>query len=90
MDAIGWQAHAEDPVCLIFWLYNTTVWMHLMGCDDDIKDTLHELGSFELIEEILNSVLGPCSFSYALARLSLMKNSPFHSLYHTLRGEKSR
>lgn len=29
-----------------------------MRCDDEIKDILDELGSFALIEEILNSVFG--------------------------------
>ncbi|KAI0673406.1 DIL domain-containing protein [Trametes maxima] len=48
--------HAEDPTYLIFWLYNTTVWLHLMRCDNAISRTCEWLGSLALIEEILNSV----------------------------------
>ncbi|KAI0652121.1 DIL domain-containing protein [Trametes meyenii] len=48
--------HAEDPTYLIFWLYNTTVWLHLMRCDNSISRTCDWLGSLALIEEILNSV----------------------------------
>ncbi|TBU34643.1 DIL domain-containing protein [Dichomitus squalens] len=48
--------HAEDPTYLIFWLYNTTVWLHLMRCDKAINQTCESLGSLSLIEEILNSV----------------------------------
>ncbi|KAI0375274.1 hypothetical protein BV20DRAFT_960378 [Pilatotrama ljubarskyi] len=49
-------SHAEDPTYLIFWLYNTTVWLHLMRCDNAINRTCETLGSLALIEEILNSV----------------------------------
>ncbi|KAM5530611.1 hypothetical protein V8D89_015729 [Ganoderma adspersum] len=48
--------HAEDPTYLIFWLYNTTIWLHLMRCDKAINQTCETLGSLSLIEEILNSV----------------------------------
>ncbi|KAI8980743.1 DIL domain-containing protein [Trametes punicea] len=48
--------HAEDPTYLIFWLYNTTVWLHLMRCDHVTSRTCDALGSLALIEEILNSV----------------------------------
>ncbi|KAI0931856.1 hypothetical protein AcW1_000858 [Taiwanofungus camphoratus] len=47
---------ADDTTSLIFWLYNTTVWLHLMRCDKAITQTCEMLGSFALIEEILNSV----------------------------------
>ncbi|KAI0734627.1 DIL domain-containing protein [Fomitopsis betulina] len=46
---------ADDPATLIFWLYNTTIWLHLMRCDKAVNETLEMLGSFTLIEEILNS-----------------------------------
>ncbi|KZT75110.1 hypothetical protein DAEQUDRAFT_720328 [Daedalea quercina L-15889] len=46
---------ADDPTTLIFWLYNTTVWLHLLRCDKAINETLEMLGSFTLIEEIINS-----------------------------------
>lgn len=47
---------ADDATSLIFWLYNITVWLHLMRCDNAINQTLEMLGSFGLIEEIHNSV----------------------------------
>lgn len=46
----------EDLSCLVFWLYNVTVWLHLMRCDEALKETCEMLGSYTLIEEILNSV----------------------------------
>ncbi|CDO73489.1 hypothetical protein BN946_scf185013.g124 [Trametes cinnabarina] len=49
-------SHAEDPTYLIFWLYNTTIWLHLMRCDKAVSRTCDALGSLALIEEILNSV----------------------------------
>ncbi|KAH9944153.1 uncharacterized protein BXZ73DRAFT_87111 [Epithele typhae] len=49
-------SHAEDPTYLVFWLYNTTVWLHLMRCDNAINQVCEQLGSLSLIEEILNSV----------------------------------
>ncbi|TCD67088.1 hypothetical protein EIP91_000551 [Steccherinum ochraceum] len=47
---------AEDLASLVFWLYNLTVWLHLMKCDDAIRETCELLDSYTLIEEILNSV----------------------------------
>ncbi|CAL1695236.1 unnamed protein product [Somion occarium] len=47
---------AEDLPTLVFWLYNLTVWLHLMKCDDDIRETCEALDSYTLIEEVLNSV----------------------------------
>lgn len=52
------QNRADDPATLIFWLYNTTIWLHLMRCDKAVNETLEMLGSFTLIEEILNSDFG--------------------------------
>ncbi|EKM61249.1 uncharacterized protein PHACADRAFT_247730 [Phanerochaete carnosa HHB-10118-sp] len=46
----------EDLSCLVFWLYNVTVWLHLMRCDEALKETCEMLGSYTLIEEIVNSV----------------------------------
>lgn len=56
------QSHSEDVTCLIFWLYNVTVWLHLMQCDNSINDACEMLGSFELLEQVLNSVFGELSF----------------------------
>ncbi|THH33516.1 hypothetical protein EUX98_g669 [Antrodiella citrinella] len=47
---------AEDLASLVFWLYNLTIWLHLMKCDDAIRETCELLDSYTLIEEILNSV----------------------------------
>ncbi|KAG7099151.1 hypothetical protein E1B28_001022 [Marasmius oreades] len=46
----------DDITCLIFWLRNCTIWLHLMQCDDSIAEACEMLGSFELIEETINSV----------------------------------
>ncbi|KAJ7071109.1 DIL domain-containing protein [Mycena amicta] len=47
---------ADDITCLVFWLRNTTIWLHLLRCDNSINETCELLGSFELIEEVINSV----------------------------------
>ncbi|KAG9314294.1 hypothetical protein JVU11DRAFT_5083 [Chiua virens] len=49
-------SRSEDVTCLIFWLYNVTVWLHLMQCDNSINDACEMLGSFELLEQVINSV----------------------------------
>lgn len=54
------QNQGDDITCLVFWLYNTTIWLHLMQCDNSINEACQMLGSFELIEEVINSVFG-CS-----------------------------
>ncbi|KAJ6519737.1 DIL domain-containing protein [Mycena sanguinolenta] len=47
---------ADDVTCLVFWLRNTTIWLHLLRCDNSINEACEMLGSFELIEEVINSV----------------------------------
>ncbi|KAL0951306.1 hypothetical protein HGRIS_008013 [Hohenbuehelia grisea] len=47
---------SEDISCLVFWLYNSTVWLHLLQCDTSINESCDMLGSFDLIEEVINSV----------------------------------
>lgn len=47
---------ADDVSCLVFWLRNTTLWLHLLRCDNSINEACEMLGSFELIEEVINSV----------------------------------
>ncbi|KAF8898830.1 DIL domain-containing protein [Infundibulicybe gibba] len=47
---------ADDITSLVFWLYNTTIWLHLLQCDNSINEACEILGSFELIEEVINSV----------------------------------
>ncbi|PCH33875.1 hypothetical protein WOLCODRAFT_135367 [Wolfiporia cocos MD-104 SS10] len=47
---------ADDATALIFWMYNITVWLHLMRCDNAINETCEMLNLFAIVEEILNSV----------------------------------
>ncbi|KAI0307888.1 DIL domain-containing protein [Multifurca ochricompacta] len=49
-------SRSEDLPCLVFWLHNTTIWLHLMRCDNSINEACEILGSFVLIEEVINSV----------------------------------
>lgn len=48
--------NSEDVTCLIFWLHNVVIWLHLMQCDNSINDACEMLGSFELLEQVINSV----------------------------------
>jgi hypothetical protein len=74
------QSRSEDFPCLVFWLCNTTVWLHLMRCDNSINEACELLGSFVLVEEVINSVFGtyPELFqSPALTFLSIPQFSLF-------------
>lgn len=42
----------------MFWLYNCTIWLHLLRCDSAISETCELVGSFLIIEEIINEVYG--------------------------------
>ncbi|KAI5983920.1 hypothetical protein EDD15DRAFT_2533523 [Pisolithus albus] len=48
--------NSEDITCLIFWLHNVTTWLHLMHCDNSVNEACEMLGSFELLEQLVNSV----------------------------------
>ncbi|KAG2023579.1 hypothetical protein CC2G_001214 [Coprinopsis cinerea AmutBmut pab1-1] len=48
--------NADDLPTLVFWLYNTSLWQHFMQCDKSIRPACEMLGSFELVEEVINSV----------------------------------
>ena len=61
------QSQADDVICLTFWLYNTTVWLHLLQCDNTINEACEMLGSFDLIEEVINSVFGNIQASFLMA-----------------------
>lgn len=41
-----------------FWLYNTTLFLHLLRCDNDVNVTLEEMELFGLLEELLNAIFG--------------------------------
>jgi hypothetical protein len=57
------QNSPDDITTLLFWLYNTTVWLHLMRCDKSINEACEMLNSFVLIEEVINSVFGKMGFT---------------------------
>ncbi|KIY50555.1 hypothetical protein FISHEDRAFT_57371 [Fistulina hepatica ATCC 64428] len=50
------QNRGDDIACLVFWLYNTTLWLHLLHCDNSVNEACAMLGSFDIIEEVINSV----------------------------------
>ena len=52
------QNNGDDITCLVFWLYNTTVWLHLLQCDEDMQEACELLGCFEMLEDVINSVFG--------------------------------
>lgn len=79
------QNCSEDVTCLIFWLYNVTVWLHLMQCDNSINDACEMLGSFELLEQVINSVFGERTFGRIYSPLL----SPA-SFYHPFRRAQNR
>ncbi|KAJ8584704.1 hypothetical protein M405DRAFT_936460 [Rhizopogon salebrosus TDB-379] len=72
---------SEDITCLMFCLYNATVWLHLMQCDNSINEGCEMLGSFELLEQVINSVF-VFIIRYAERRIdqlldaALLDNSP--------------
>ncbi|EMD41976.1 hypothetical protein CERSUDRAFT_102361 [Gelatoporia subvermispora B] len=82
----------EDITALLFWLYNTTVWLHLMRCDDAINETCEELGSFVAVEEIINSVF-IFIIRYAERKIdrlldgSLLEHSPLSSEFESIQFE---
>lgn len=55
------QSRPDDVTCLVFWLFNSTIFLHLLQCDTSINEACELLGSFELIEEVINSVFGELS-----------------------------
>lgn len=56
------QNRPDDVTCLVFWLFNATILLHLLQCDTSINEVCEMLGSFELIEEVINSVFGKSIF----------------------------
>jgi len=55
---LAFQSRSEELSYLVFWLYNATIWLHLLECDNSIREACEMLDSFELIEEAINSVFG--------------------------------
>jgi hypothetical protein len=60
------QNRSEDVTYLVFWLYNTTILLHLLECDNSINEACEMLGSFEHLEEVINTVTGTLTLSRLL------------------------
>ncbi|PFH50797.1 hypothetical protein AMATHDRAFT_60449 [Amanita thiersii Skay4041] len=45
----------EDIAVLIFWLHNVTIWLHFVQCDRAISDPCEVIGTFDLLEDLVNS-----------------------------------
>ncbi|KAG8950964.1 hypothetical protein FRC03_012690, partial [Tulasnella sp. 419] len=58
VDRIEEVAHsrAEDLSQLCFWLYNSTLLLHLLRCDNEINETCEYLEMFDLLEELINAI----------------------------------
>ena len=81
------QSRSEDFPCLVFWLCNTTVWLHLMRCDNSINEACELLGSFVLVEEVINSVFGTYPEPFQTPLPLLIRVRSFH---YSLRGKEDR
>ncbi|TDL28514.1 hypothetical protein BD410DRAFT_893510 [Rickenella mellea] len=85
-------SHPDDLKGLLFWLYNTTTWLHLLRCDNSVNSTLEILGSFVLIEELINSVF-VFVIRYAERRIdklldaTLLEHSPLSSEFESVQFE---
>ncbi|KAH7910885.1 DIL domain-containing protein [Hygrophoropsis aurantiaca] len=82
----------EDITCLLFWLRNSTVWLHLMRCDNDINEALEMLGTFELVEQVINAIF-VFVIRYAERRIdqlldaAMLDNSPLSSEFESIQFE---
>ena len=52
------QTRPTDVASLSYWLFNTTILLHLLRCDNDTNQICDILGLFGLIEELLNVIYG--------------------------------
>ncbi|KAG8858754.1 hypothetical protein FRB96_004891 [Tulasnella sp. 330] len=50
------RARHEDLPHLAFWLFNTTLFLHLLSCDNDVNAIPDIVELFELTEEVVNSI----------------------------------
>ncbi|KAF8344223.1 DIL domain-containing protein [Cantharellus anzutake] len=46
----------EDMAHLTFWLYNSTILLHLLRCDRDLHDMCESLDLYSLLEELVNAI----------------------------------
>lgn len=85
-------SRSEDITCLVFCLYNATIWLHLMQCDNAINEGCEMLGSFELLEQVINSVF-VFIIRYAERRIdqlldaAILDNSPVASEFESVQFE---
>ncbi|KAF8640500.1 hypothetical protein AX17_000162 [Amanita inopinata Kibby_2008] len=45
----------ENIALLIFWIHNITTWLHFVQCDRAISETCEVIGTFDLLEDLVNS-----------------------------------
>ncbi|KAG1864289.1 DIL domain-containing protein [Suillus subalutaceus] len=74
-------SRSEDITCLVFCLYNATIWLHLMQCDNAINEGCEMLGSFELLEQVINSVFDQ------LLDAAILDSSPVASEFESVQFE---
>ena len=55
------QACSEDLPSLTFWLFNSTILLHLLRSDQDVSNVMEHLALFGLLEELINAIFGLCS-----------------------------
>ncbi|KAG0708781.1 DIL domain-containing protein [Suillus ampliporus] len=85
-------SRSEDITCLVFCLYNATIWLHLMQCDNAINEGCEMLGSFELLEQVVNSVF-VFIIRYAERRIdqlldaAILDSSPVSSEFESVQFE---
>lgn len=58
MDVQARPDRQEDMAHLAFWLYNSTLLLHLLRCDGDLYDMCEALDLFSLMEELVNAIYG--------------------------------
>ncbi|KAH8835735.1 hypothetical protein DL96DRAFT_1666394 [Flagelloscypha sp. PMI_526] len=71
-------ARSEDVTSLVFWLYNTTIWLHLMQCDTSINEACEMLVFIiRFAERKIDTLLDSC----------LLDHTPMPSEFHSVEFE---
>lgn len=52
------QARPDDLPTLAFWLFNTTLFLHLLSCDNDVNAVPDIVELFEIAEDVVNAIYG--------------------------------
>ncbi len=55
---IDHQRQPDNITALVFWLHNVTIWLHFVQCDRAISDSCEIIGTFDLLEDLVNSAYG--------------------------------